>query len=410
MHLPDELLLEILSYMPRGAQSQSTLASFCLVSRQWYDVGIRRLYDSPYLEGKHFELFVRTICPSINAHIRKSELAGLVKMLDLSHIVHQGNKAITARLLGRTKNNLEVFIAPQASFAINCWAALSKCTKLQILNLTLVSECISYQALNQTVRQLPELTEIYLPRCSNGYDGGSMSMNVKWPPMLRHLQLSGHVHEKFLGDINRQPNSFPPTMTSLSISHCPRLGAADVQNLLRNLSNKLLHVELRDLPYVKQGRLNNVMEWVPDLKSLTIAIDYIDVNFGSMPQGFSPDMWEHAKPLESLTLVTSGSRDVDGQTSFMPVDLFELMDQRFLGRLRYIAVAKSTGWQREEEGAEVDALELLLEQLDQENWQKRRWHYKGLEVPVDCGIGYRFWCQTAQGKMMRSRLRMLRQQ
>ncbi|ORY19764.1 hypothetical protein BCR34DRAFT_471210 [Clohesyomyces aquaticus] len=410
MHLPDEILLEILEYLPQGAESQSTLASFCLVSRRWYDVAIRRLYDAPYLQGRAYDLFVRTICPSINAHIRKSELAGLVKVLDLAHIVHQGNKAITARLLGRTKGSLEVFIAPQASFAINCWAALSKCTKLQVLNLSLVSECIAYQALTQTVRQLPELTEIYLPRCSNNYDSGwGLSMNIKWPPKLRHLQLAGHVHGKFLSDINRQASSFPPTMTSLSISHCPRISTLDVHTLLRNLSANLTHVELRDLPYVKQGRLNGVLEWVPSLKSLTIAMDYIDVNFGALPAPWSTDMWEQSKPLETLTLVTSGTRDIDVQAGFTPVDLFELMDQRFLGRLRYINVAKSTGWQRSEDGAEVDALELLLGQLDEENWRLRRWHYEALEgIPNDAN--YELWCQTPQGRKMRSRLRVLRNQ
>ena len=37
-YLPDELLLEILSYFPRSPASQSDLYRFCLVSRQWYDV------------------------------------------------------------------------------------------------------------------------------------------------------------------------------------------------------------------------------------------------------------------------------------------------------------------------------------------------------------------------------------
>jgi hypothetical protein len=98
-YLPDELLLEILTYIDQWPtlSRQSTLARFCGVSRQWYDVGVRKLYESPYLSGKAYELFVRTVCPSVLAHIKPSSLSGLVRVLDLSHIVHNSNKATTAR-------------------------------------------------------------------------------------------------------------------------------------------------------------------------------------------------------------------------------------------------------------------------------------------------------------------------
>jgi hypothetical protein len=100
-YLPDELLLEILEYIEHWEpeQRQPSLARFCSVSRQWYDVGIRKLYEEPYLSGRAYELFVRTCCPSVMAHIKPSALSGLVKVLDLSHIVHNSNKATTAREL-----------------------------------------------------------------------------------------------------------------------------------------------------------------------------------------------------------------------------------------------------------------------------------------------------------------------
>lgn len=97
-YLPDELLLEILEYVEAWEthERQASLARFCCVSRQWYDVGIRKLYESPYLSGRAYEFFVRTICPSVIPRIRPSSLAGLVRVLDLSHIVHNSNKATTA--------------------------------------------------------------------------------------------------------------------------------------------------------------------------------------------------------------------------------------------------------------------------------------------------------------------------
>lgn len=323
--------------------------------------------------------------------------------------MHHGSKAVTGRLLGRTKSSLQVFVAPQASFAINCWASLSKCSKLRILDLSLVSECISFQALDQTVRQLPELRELYLPRCSSRYDEGAsaLSMNIRWPPRLQHLSLSGSVSGKFLWDMLRQPDNFPPGFFSLSISHAPPLDHQGIRSLLSSLSKTLTVVELRELPAVKQGRLSSVLNWLPKLTSLTIALDYIDRDFGNMPPGFSPARWADAKPLQRLCIVTSGQTG-DEATSFTAVDLYSLIDERWLGRLRYLDIAVSTGWEAVNEGAELGALEYLLcEELDRENWEKRRWHYEG--VGGVGGMSYERWiAETATGWKMRPRMRLLR--
>lgn len=332
-----------------------------------------------------------------------------MKVLDLSHIVHQGNKSITARLLNRTKPSLHHFVAPQASFAINCWASLSKCHELRVLNLSLISEAINYQSLNQTMRKLPELIELYLPRAGNSYDDyGGLSMLVKWPPKLQHLQLSGSVHGKFMMDMRNQPENFPNTLTSISIAHCPRLTSADIRPLLENLSSRLTSVTLRNLPEVKHGRFNKIMEWIPGLKDLTIALDYMDARFGEMPDEFNPSMWMFAKPLESLTLVTSGKHgDIDPEHAFTPVDLFTLIDERFLGRLRYVNIAASTGWETKEEVSQIETLNFELLELDRENWENRRWHYESLLGQYE-GMKWGEWLQAGRGWNMKAKLRMLR--
>ncbi|KAH7078577.1 hypothetical protein FB567DRAFT_477378 [Paraphoma chrysanthemicola] len=409
-YLPDELLLEIIALIELWEikERQPSLARFCAVNRQWYDVGIQRLYDSPYLPGGRYELFVRTVCPSVLAHIKPSALAGLVRVLDLSYIVHNSTKSTTARLLGRTKSSLQTFIAPQASFAINCFASLSKCTKLLILDLSLVSECISFQSLNQTVRQLPLLRELYLPRCSSRNEANPNSgMNIQWPPALRHLSLSGSVSAAFLWDMLRQPAHFPPSMCSLSVVHCVGLDHRGIKPLLCNLGH-LTVVELRDLPAVKHGRFNSVLDWLPNLVQLTVALDYIDSRFGNMPPGFSASRWMEAKPLQTLTLVTSGQTGIDPSRSFTAVDLYALIDERFLGRLRYVNIAKSTEWMTVQEGAEVGALELLMDELDKENWLGRRWHYSSVG-PTSTDMKYERWItETQTGRKMRPRLRILK--
>jgi hypothetical protein len=116
-----------------------------------------------------------------------------------------------------------------------------------------VSECISFQSLNQTVRQLDGLRELYLPRCSSRDERREMSMNIRWPPLLRHLSLSGSVSGPFLWDMLRQPGRFPPTLSSLSILHCVGLDYQGVKSFLCSLSS-LTVVELRDLPAIKHGR------------------------------------------------------------------------------------------------------------------------------------------------------------
>ncbi|KAJ8106954.1 hypothetical protein OPT61_g9199 [Boeremia exigua] len=78
-YLPDEILLEVLAYIEAWdtRSKQTTLANFSYVNRQWYDVAIQPLYDSPFLTGRAYDLFVRTICPSVLAHIKKQNLANL---------------------------------------------------------------------------------------------------------------------------------------------------------------------------------------------------------------------------------------------------------------------------------------------------------------------------------------------
>ena len=114
--LPLEIIELILSHIPLSYYSQPTLHACTLVSRAWYSASIARLYEKPIIIGKNYDLFVRSVCPSINANIRKNGLAELVKTLDLSRLVHHGSKSLTARLLGRVKAGIEVFTAPQASF------------------------------------------------------------------------------------------------------------------------------------------------------------------------------------------------------------------------------------------------------------------------------------------------------
>ncbi|KAF2741241.1 hypothetical protein EJ04DRAFT_423217 [Polyplosphaeria fusca] len=407
-YLPNELLLDILSYFPECRLSQGTLANFVLVCRQWYDAGIGRLYQAPYLVGKKYDMFVRTVCPSVILHVRKSELAGLVKVLNLSHIVHQGNKSTTARLLGRTKPSLEIFVAPQASFAVNCWASLSKCSRLRTLDLSLVSESISYQSLHQTMRQLSSLENIYLPRCNSSSDDSGLGPHdpyLSWPPNLKELGLAGNVHGRLIWGLRDASTSFPPTLHSLRVEHAPRLSVESITSLFEKLENLLTNVVIRDLPLLRHGEMNDVLNVLPNLTSLTIATDYIDLAFGLMEESYTEADWAQSKPLQKLYLVSSVSYDVDPNLAFQPTDMFDLIDRRFLGRLRELRIQKSIGWGEVEDGAQVDAVELALRDLDRENWYFGRWHYADVRGKWSRGMTYDKWrAGTRQGREMGSKM------
>jgi hypothetical protein len=105
IYLPDEVVLQILEYVAHDHDAQRTLASVCLLSRQWHNAGVSYLYRYPDLYGPNFDKFYNAICPSKNLHIRYSRLSKMVKVLDMSRLVHQSSRSTTARMLGRTKDS-----------------------------------------------------------------------------------------------------------------------------------------------------------------------------------------------------------------------------------------------------------------------------------------------------------------
>lgn len=119
--LPTEIVIQIVSAVAQDGDldgRQETLYRCCLVSRQWYSAAVPFLYERPRLGGgKSFEKFTAVVCPPVRAPKSRTNLGSLVRRLDMSRLVHHSTKSLTARLLGRVRENLEVFIAPAASFS-----------------------------------------------------------------------------------------------------------------------------------------------------------------------------------------------------------------------------------------------------------------------------------------------------
>lgn len=396
IHLPDEIITLILDFVREFPEAQSTLASCCLLSSQWYRAAIPMLYESPYIIGKNFDPFARAICPSINLHVRKSPLASLVKTLDMSKLVHQGSKSLTARLLGRVKNQLEVFVAPQATFNLSCLPALSKCQCLRVLDLSLISESPTLPDLFRNIAHLTNLNTFRLPR-SSGFGKGFDKSALLWPPRLESITLSGGIDTHFLHGVV----AFPLTLRRLTIEHCPLARGSAIAQLLRNVVRplpRLEYLKLAHLPRLQDGdAIDDLLAILPYLKRLSISVDYIssrlfdytsacrnerirdeytsssvpapprdsglgqwstdasktndNTNTGIDGSAFTLPSHSHLRILELTDSGTPGSED-----RISPIDLLIAIEDDQLPFLRQIWVARTLQWDQGETRREVDSL------------------------------------------------------
>ncbi|RMY82264.1 hypothetical protein D0861_07968 [Hortaea werneckii] len=415
VYLPDEIILEILSYVAASNQAQKTLASCCLLSRQWYDAAVPILYAYPCLYGGNFDQFVRAVCPSINLHVRKSPLSELVKSLNMSGLVHQGSRSLTARLLGRTKNQLEEFVAPQASFAENCFPALSKSHRLRTLDLSLVSESPALPLLFKTVAHLTNLRTFRLPRSAGFGAHYNPSTPFAWPPGLENLSLSGGIDAHFLHGVV----SFPQTLKSLTIEHCPLAKGFAVTHLLRTAVRplrNLVHFKIRMMPRLGSHALDHLLALLPQIKRLSVSVDYItpalfdaghlsllqkdldlpllptDPSTEPPPSSNSPlplptDSSSTPPPadailpslahpnLHHLELTNSGNPGVEDKIS--PIDLLIAIDEGILPQLRQVRVARSLLWHAAATAGDAEALADALQEGSKRDWDAGRMRREG---------------------------------
>lgn len=392
--LPVEIIIQIMDYIYHSPLStpsskQRDLHACSLVSLEWNAASTAQLYASPFLQGPNYDLFTRTICPSINISVRKSPLATLVKDLDLTLLVHQGSKSVTARLLGRTKHSLEHFAAPQASFSLNCFPALGKCSRLLSLDLSLVSEASPLRTLFDTVAGLSRLRELHLPR-SSGFGAAIDPASIRWPAGLRILGLSGGLDESFwTGKF-----SFPEMLEEVRITHCPRLNEVNLTQFLISLAAcpGLRSMTFSNLPVLQAGALNSCLAYLPRLRRLSISADYVTPEVLN-PMGVA---WHQLPPtqelpyedtggaamawplpvlaLEELELTTSGRSAASEEERVLPLDVLMMAsDYRTLPVLRLVVVDRALGWyagDQEEDRGELD--EYLQETAGQRGQETRQ--------------------------------------
>ncbi|KAL3474176.1 hypothetical protein BJX99DRAFT_232018 [Aspergillus californicus] len=279
IHLPTEIVLQIVAEVAVDEFArQPTLYACCLVSRQWYSCAIAPLYEKPRMDtGSSFTKFTKIISPPIAARKSNWNLGQLVHKLDLSRLVHHSSPSLTARLLGRVKDNLEVFYAPRVSFASNSLPAISKCTRLRSLDLSLVATSIHFRELKKSISHLENLHTLWLPQSTSIKNTESASSEIPWPPGLHRVQFSGHFTAAAM-----QSFLWPSSLTSLNLKNCSDLSLPNISTLV---SNPGLGRTLNRLTISGQNRhlspesINATLAFMPDLSFLSIPGDVVDDTF-----------------------------------------------------------------------------------------------------------------------------------
>jgi hypothetical protein len=333
--LPAEVIFQIVSFIPTRS-SQSTLWACTLVSRAWYASSIARLYNYPHLTPVNFAAFVTTICPSKNARIRHTPLSELVLHLNMAELVHNSSRSLTARLLGRLKGNIEEFVAPQASFAINSFPALSKCVHLKSLDLSLVSTSMDMDRLFNTLATLKSLETLFFPRTSYG-STKTLDLpderNFEWPPKLSALHLAGGIDDNFLrSHLVRVPH----TLERLSIQHCSQVYSAALVECLQVIGPQLKHLTIRHpMSKLFTASLDEILILCPTLIALRISADYISRQlFETIPE---------PHPLRIIDLDCSSTAGADVELD--PDVVFEAaIEQGKLPDLRSVRVNARLAW------------------------------------------------------------------
>ena len=355
--LPDEILVQITGYLvdeDEGSRisrpllsppkTQLMFATLCRINKQWYRISVPNLYTNPWLYGWNYDLFVRTVCPTWNESPRRSDLARFVKQLDLRLLVHQGSKSTTARLIGRTKGNLEVFRAPSSTFGVNCLVALSKCSKLRILDLSRLHAHVQFDDFVRTLSQLHKLQALDTPRLPSTIPSSSpqaANKEITWPPFLSKLRMSKLYGGEFLWLFFNAPRwinaSIPNTITSLIIQN----GSVKTFEMIETLQNdvpSLKELTLTNLDLIRG--FNNVLEHTPKLERLCISINLITAQFPFFSVEYNGN-----HPLKHLEIAScSGTIEPRSNpaTFFSNSHLSEAVHTDQLPRLRRVDIWKSS--------------------------------------------------------------------
>lgn len=222
--LPPEIIEIIIQHIGRHRSPRATqrdLWSCCLVAQQWYAVAIKHLYEAPVLLPKNFTEFARTLSPTLSSKTRRIGLEDLVEHLDMGMIAYESQKSTTSRLLSRSKSSLKSFVAPAVSFSTTSLAPLSKCLRLQQLDLSRDQYDFGLLRLLRSIKDLTHLEWLSLPKdCPSIADALGRQDNLSWPPTLTFIQFNTSKTTALTSSKPGLMTQLPESLRSLTFNNC----------------------------------------------------------------------------------------------------------------------------------------------------------------------------------------------
>ena len=376
--LPPEILIHIFSIISHTPKSQSTLRSCTLVSRLWYPPAVQALYDRPVIKSRNFDLFVNTLCPSINHNVKKNGLADMVKRLDMSMLTDDKShsKSQTPRLLRRCKETLEEFVASPTplrytstvqtpmwqshlqSHSIDSFAALSKCTNLCRLDLSFIAYSLDLDLFLNSIKNLDRLKCLHYPPSCRLNTNKSLNPPPPWPMNLLEVHIPGNFCKDNLDFIS----NFPPSLTHLVIQRGSPLIESVVRFLLQKLGTQLESLEIIPQMTLLAGDfLDEVLVFSPVLRRLSLPAKYISVKFFTYPDPSNPTS-KDLFPLVELELTCGIYGDESVEINCNHV--WDAVVDGRLGRLRRLKVHRGLDWNVGREArSDLKALDDMLQTL-----------------------------------------------
>lgn len=365
-----ELIIEHLIRRRRPATIQKDLWACCLVSKQWYDVAIKYLYQNPILSPRNFSAFANTLSPPVGARVRRIGLEDFVQHLDMGLLAYESKKSTTARLISRTKNSLRTFVAPAVSFSTTCLAPISRCSHLERLDLSRDSYDFNMTQLMRAIKSIQTLTWLNMPKdCIAHHDQNFKEMEQLaqnfWPLSLLSLQLNEYHFEPAQWQWRALLASLPPCLTDLSFRNCPSYDTFDrigsTSQTVPQLKNLSISVSRGDDTYY----LNHIVKPFPNITKLTIPAitSWIFRNFLFMSSDISWSLTastssNYPSPQNVEVLILEQSPDFVSSTHISVQDLQQFVTH--CPRLLRVEVPEVYLNDEEDKDSQMDALNETL--------------------------------------------------
>lgn len=277
-HLPVEVLSLVAAHVrvnqsPRAGQRN--VWACCLVGRTWYDAAIEQLYEAPCLSPRNFGQFASIISGSVTSR-RRVGLENFVQHLDLGSLAYESKKSLTSRLISRTKASLRSFVAPAVSFSTTSLAPLSKCLKLELLDLSRDVYDFDFKRLMSSIGSLESLRYLNLPKdcdlfgCAAVNNSTNDTLMPSWPRNLLRIQINESYALPNGSAWTTLLTSLPNTLESLSFRGLTVFDALDsigqAQVNVPQITDLSIGVARSDDTYY----FNHICKPFPNLTKITV--------------------------------------------------------------------------------------------------------------------------------------------